>query len=167
MDADLQHYGDYADDPRLMAMTGSFWSIGVSGGVEYYPFGIMLQGFNTRYYFFQKLAPYGGVAVGLNFVSNEAESSLDGGLANPDNVFPTFVGLDTDDGIVVGNRVVGSLNLRAGLRYNFNPKTGLFVESSWMLFGSDLVDGLSPIGPQNKYTDWSWGVNVGFSTMLF
>ncbi len=167
LSSNLEHYGQYADDPRLEAMSGSFTSLGLSGGLEYYPLGIQEQGYNRSYTFISKLSPYGGIAVGLNLVTPEATSSLEGGLANPQNIFPSFISQDSDNGIVLDNRIVGSLNLRLGLRFNFNPRTGLFVESSWMLFGSDLVDGLSPVGPQNKYTDWTWGINLGFSTLIF
>lgn len=165
--ANLEHYGRWADDPRLEAMTGNFSNIALSAGLEYYPFGVKIQAYNARYTFLQNLSPFGGVAIGLNYVTPTAESSLEGGLDNPANVFPTFVSQDVDDGLVLDDRAVLSLNLRLGLRYDINVRNGLLIESSWMLFGSDLVDGLKPNGPQNKYTDWSWGVNIGYSRLLF
>ncbi len=164
---ELQHYGQWADAPVLEAMTGLFSNIGLSTGLEYYPLGIRIQAYNQRYSFIENFSPYGGVAVGLNYVTPEAQSSLPGGLNNPENIFPTFVPQDTDDGLNLDNRAVLSLNLRAGIRYNIGPRDGFMLESSWMLFGSDLVDGLKPIGPQNKYTDWSWGINIGYTRLLF
>jgi len=164
---DLQHYGRYADNPILEAMTGSFANVGLSGGVEYFPFGIRIQNFNEWYDFLESFSPYAGVAVGFNYAMPRAQSSRDGGLSNPANVFPTFVSQDVDDGIVLDNRLVLSLNLRLGLRINLGMRDGILLESSWMLFGSDLVDGLKPNGPQNKYTDWSWGVNIGYTRLFF
>lgn len=164
---DLQHYGPFVSDPRLASMTGTFSNIGISNGFEYYPFGIKIQSPNRYITFFQKLSPYTGIGFGLNFVTPDAESSLPVGLDDPENVFPTFLSNDTDNGIILDDRVVASLNLRLGLRYDFNIRTGIMVESSWMLFGSDLVDGLSPVGPQNKNNDWSWGINVGFYRLMF
>jgi hypothetical protein len=164
---DLQHYGRYADAPVLQAMTGSFSNIGLSTGIEYFPFGIRMQTYNQWYSFGELISPYAGVAVGLNYVSPDAESSLEGGLNNPANVFPTFVGTDVDNGIVLDSRAVLSLNLRLGLRFNLGKRDGILLESSWMLFGSDLVDGIKPVGPQNKYTDWSWGINIGYTRLFF
>jgi hypothetical protein len=148
-------------------MTGSFNNLGLSAGLEYYPFGIKVQSYNNNNSLFQNLSPYAGVGFGVNFVTPDAESSLDGGLENPANVFPTFISEDSDNGIILDDRTVASLNLRLGVRYDINTRTGLILESSWMLFGSDLVDGLSPVGPQNKNNDWSWGINIGFSRLLF
>lgn len=164
---ELEHYGQWADAEILQAMTGSFTNIGLSAGIEYYPFGIRVQSYRAKYTFVESISPYGGVAIGLNYVTSEAESSLPGGLENQANVFPTFVSTDADDGLSPGSRAVLSLNLRAGLRFDLSMRDGFFVESSWILFGSDLVDGLKPIGPQNKYTDWSWGFNIGYSRLLF
>jgi hypothetical protein len=165
--ANLEHYGQWADDPRLEAMTGSFNNLGLSAGLEYYPFGIKIQSYTNSNSLLQNFSPYTGIGFGVNYVTAEAESSLDGGLENPANVFPTFISQDSDNGIVLGDSVVASLNLRLGIRYDFNYRTGLILESSWMLFGSDLVDGLSPVGPQNKKNDWAWGINIGFSRLLF
>jgi len=163
----LQHYGQWSDSPLLEAMTGTFSNIGLSTGLEYYPFGVRKQTFNQWYSLSETISPYAGVAVGLNFMSPNAESSLDGGLNNPSNIFPTFVSQDVDDGLVLDDRVVLSLNLRLGIRLNLGMRDGIMLESSWMLFGSDLVEGLKPNGPQNKYTDWSWGINIGYSRLLF
>lgn len=163
----LSHYGKDADDPRLEAMTGTFSNIGLGVGFEYYPFGVKIQKYTYSSSFFQNLSPYTGIGIGINFVSPDAESSLEGGLDNPANVFPTFVAQDTDDGINLDSRTVPSLNLRLGMRFDIGRRDGFIVESSWMLFGSDLVDGLSPVGPQNKNNDWSWGINIGYSRLLF
>ncbi len=163
----LEHYGEYADDPRLEAMTGTFNNLGFSAGLEYYPFGIKIQEYSRTYSFFENLSPYAGFGLGVNYVSPDAESSLEGGLDNPENIFPTFVPQDNDDGLNLDSRIVPSLNLRLGIRLNLGMRDGIILESSWMLFGSDLVEGLKPNGPQNKYTDWSWGINIGYSRLLF
>jgi hypothetical protein len=163
----LEHYGQWADSPLLDAMTGTFNNLGLSAGLEFYPFGVKVQTYTSSTSFFQNISPYAGFGVGVNFVSPDAESSLEGGLSNPENVFPTFRSTDNDNGIILDDRIVASLNLRAGLRFDIGLRDGFILESSWMLFGSDLVDGLSPVGPQNKYTDWSWGINVGYTRLLF
>jgi hypothetical protein len=163
----LEHYGDAADDPRLEAMTGTFSNVGLGIGFDYHPFGLKVQAYSISNTFVENLSPYAGFSIGYNFVSPDAESSLDGGLSNPANIFPTFISQDTDDGINLDTRSVLSLNLRLGLRIDIGTRDGFSVESNWMLFGSDLVDGLSPVGPQNKYNDWSWGINIGYSRLLF
>lgn len=164
---DLKHQGQWSDDPRLEAMTGTFSNMALSTGLEYYPFGVKIQSYSRTQSFFQSFSPYAGIGVGLNFVSPDAKSSLEGGLSNPSNVFPTFQSTDDDNGIILDNRLVASLNLRTGIKFDIGLRDGLIIESSWMLFGSDLVDGLKPIGPQNKYTDWSWGINIGYSRLFF
>jgi hypothetical protein len=164
---DLQHYGRWSDDPLLEAMTGSFSNLALSTGIEYYPFGIRVQDFRGKYSFIESISPYAGIAVGLNNVTSKAETSLAGGLDNPANIFPTFIPTDSDNGLNTGTRTILSLNLRAGIRFDIGTRDGFIIESSWILYGSDLVDGLSPIGPQNKYTDWSWGINFGYSRLLF
>lgn len=163
----LEHYGGAADDPRLEAMTGTFNNIGLGIGFDYLPFGIKIQEYTLNKSFIDNLSPYVGFSIGFNFVSPDAESSLDGGLSNPANIFPTFIPQDEDNGINLDGRTVLSLNLRLGLRFDIGTRDGFSVESNWMLFGSDLVDGLSPVGSQNKYNDWSWGINIGYSRLLF
>ena len=164
---DLEHYGPYISDPRLDAMTGSFTNLGFGAGLEFYPFGVNVQSLSRYASFFEKFSPYTSVGLGVNMVTPSAESSLEGGLNNISNVFPTFIPETEDNGINTENRTVGSLNLRVGTRYRISSRGGLMLESSWMLFGSDLVDGLSPIGPQNKNNDWSWGINIGYTYLLF
>jgi len=163
----LEHYGDATSDPRLEAMTGSFSNIGLGIGFDYLPFGIKIQDYTLNNGFIDNLSPYAGFGIGFNFVSPDAESSLAGGLNNPENIFPTFISQDEDNGINLDNNTVLSLNLRLGLRFDIGTRDGFSIESHWMLFGSDLVDGLSPVGPQNKYNDWSWGINFGYSRLFF
>jgi hypothetical protein len=163
----LEHYGDASDDPRLEGMTGSFSNLGLAIGFDYLPFGIKIQEYILSDSFIDNLSPYVGFGIGFNFVNPDAESSLAGGLSNPENIFPTFISQEDDEGINLDGGTVLSLNLRLGLRFDIGTRDGFSVESNWMLFGSDLVDGLSPVGPQNKYNDWSWGINFGYSRLFF
>ena len=163
----LQHYGPFVDDPRLEAMTGSYKNFTISNGLEFYPLKIKTQKLYQAGGFFNDFLPFLGVGIGVNFVTPEAVSSLDGGLSNIDNIFPTFISETSDNGINVEKQTVLSLNLRAGLRYKMNIQSELVLESGWMFFNSDFVDGLSPVGPQNKSSDWSWGINLGYSYLLF
>jgi hypothetical protein len=165
--SNLEHFGDAADDPRLEAMTGSYTNISINTGFEFYPLGILTLDKKGSSNFFKKVSPYLGIGLGLNFVAPDAESSLPGGLGAPENVFPTFVSNDADKGIVLDNLTTGSLNIRTGIRFKFSERSGIILESSWRLYGSDLVDGLSPVGPQNKNNDWSWGINLGYNFFIF
>lgn len=165
--SNLEHFGEAADDPRLEAMTGSYTNISINNGFEFYPWGILTLDNKNYSNFFKKVSPYLGIGIGLNFVTPDAESSLPGGLSAPENIFPTFVSNDTDEGIVLDNLTTGSLNIRTGIRFKFSKRSGIILESSWRLYGSDLVDGLSPVGPQNKNNDWSWGINIGYNFFIF
>lgn len=162
----LQHYGPDADDPRLASMEGSYNNFSIGNGFEYYPLGIKIRRIYSSQ-FMDNFSPYGGLAFGVNFVTPDATSSLPGGLSDPDNVFPTFISESSSNGIDLENRVSLSLNFQVGARYKINDKSDIFLESSWMFFDSDFIDGLSPVGPQNKNDDWAWGINVGYTYIFF
>ncbi len=165
--SDLQHYGDFLNEPQLAAMTGSYTNLSINNGLEYYPLKIKTYKKRSYQSFLYDLNPYLGFGLGLNFVKPEAESSLPGGLNNPANIWPTFISDGPESGINTDNDTVLSFNFRLGLRYKLNMRSEILLESSWRFFNSDLVDGLSPVGPQNKFKDWSWGINVGYSYLIF
>lgn len=164
---DLKHYGPYADDFRLAAMKGSYVNLSIGGGLDYYPLKIKLVKKNKTDHFLENFSPFLGFGIGINFVKPDAESSLAGGLSNIENIFPTFRSETIEKGIDTKKQTVLSLNLRSGLRYKLNFKSELILESGWMIFNSDFIDGLNPIGPQNRNSDWSWGINLGYSYILF
>ena len=164
---DLEHFGPDSDDPRLASMTGSYTNFTVSNGVEYYPLKIRVLKRKSYQSFLYDISPYAGFGIGLNFVKPEAESTLSGGLSNINNIFPTFVSTNPGNGINLDNDTVISLNFRAGIKYKLNIQSEILLETSWMFFDSDFVDGLSPVGPQNKNKDWSWGINIGYTYLMF
>lgn len=164
---DLQHFGPFVSDPRLEAMTGSYTNFSINNGLEYYPFKGNPKKGNANNSFFNKFSPYAGLGIGLNFINTTAQSSLNGGLSDINNVFPTFISDNPEQGIITGSDTVFNLNLRVGLRVILNLKNQILIESGWMIFNSDLVDGLNPVGPQNQNSDWAWGINLGYSYSLF
>ncbi|QTY26022.1 hypothetical protein [Flavobacterium sp. CS20] len=164
---DLEHYIPESDDPRLASMTGSYTNFGINNGLEYYPLKIKTIKSYRNKSFLYDISPYVGVGLGVNFVKPDAESSLSGGLSNIDNILLTFISNEPDNGINLDSDTVLSFNFRAGLRYKLDIQSEIVLESSWMFFDSDFVDGLSPVGPQNKNKDWSWGINIGYSYLLF
>lgn len=165
--SDLEHFGPDSDDPRLASMTGSYTNFTISNGLEYYPLNIKVYKKRSYESFLNDFSPYAGVGLGINFVNPDAESSLPGGLAVENNIFPSFISDGFNTGINLTSDTVLSLNFRTGVRYKLNIRSDVYIESSWMFFDSDFVDGLSPVGPQNKNKDWSWGINAGFSYLIF
>lgn len=163
----LEHFGPDADDPRLASMTGSSNIFTIGNSLEYYPLGIETRRYNSFNSFLNNLSPYASIGLGVNFVSSDAESSLSGGINNIDNVFPTFISESDSKGINTDSEVVLSLLGNVGVRYKVNNQSDILLESTWMFFDSDLVDGLSPVGPQNKNKDWSWGISIGYTYMIF
>jgi len=163
----LEHFGPDSDDPRLASMEGSYNNFSIGNGFEYYPLGIEMRKFYSSGSFLDNLSPFAGLGLGVNFVTPDATSSLPGGLIVPDNVFPTFQSESSSRGIDLDNRVSLSLNFQVGVRYKVNDTSDIYLESSWMFFDSDFIDGLSPVGPQNKNDDWSWGINLGYTYTFF
>lgn len=164
---DLQHFGPYASDPRIEAMTGSYSNFSINNGLEYYPFKGNRKKRYAKNNFFDKISPYAGFGLGVNFINTTAQSSLNGGLSDTNNIFPTFFSDNPEQGIVTGSDIFFNLNLRVGLRVILNMKNQILIESNWMLFSSDIIDGLNPVGPQNQNSDWAWGINLGYSYLLF
>lgn len=163
----LEHYGPFSDAPRLEAMTGSYTNFTISNGLEYYPFRIKILKRRSYQSFLYDFNPYMGIGLGVNFVKPDAQSDLSGGLSNINNVWPTFISDGPETGINLDNDTVLSFNFRLGVRYKLNIRSEISLESSWMFFDSDFVEGLSPVGPQNESKDWSWGINIGYAYLIF
>jgi len=163
----LEHVG-YDGDPRLDAMTGSSTNFRFGVGLEWFPRELDFEK-NKAYSTFhpKNIHPYAGFNVGLNFSMPDAESSLPGGLENPDNIFPTFIAADGRTGINLENSTNWYFSFQGGIRFKIKDNKDLLLESNWVFFDSDFIDGLSPVGEQNESNDWSWGINIGYSYTFF
>jgi len=163
----LEHVG-YEGDPRLEAMTGSSTNFRFGLGLEWHLRRMYFEKENGYSTFHPKnWHPYAGFIVGVNFSMPDAESSLEGGLENPDNIFPTFIAEDGRTGINLENNTNMYFSFQGGLRFKLKNNKDLILESNWVFFDSDFIDGLSPVGEQNESNDWSWGINIGYAYTFF
>ena len=163
----LVHMG-YEGDPRLDEMTGSSTIITGGLGLEWYFKRLDFEKIDGYSAFNPKnMHPYVAIMVGVSSSSPDAESSLDGGLENPDNIFPSFFGVDEETGINLESSVNMFFSFQTGVRFKLKDNQDLLLESSWVFFDSDFIEGLSPSGPQNESNDWTWGVNLGYAYTFY
>ena len=160
----LNHFGAIADKDnlgglQLRSMTGKANVLEIGSGLEYYLMRIrdFERGSGT-------FTPYGGIGVNFVFYSPVAETSLEDGLGLPETTFPTFLaGPGEDPTFSNDSSITLSANFQAGAKYKITKKSDIFAELRWHYYVSDFVDGLEPIGSQNKYNDWMFWFTVGYS----
>ncbi|MBZ9627045.1 hypothetical protein LB456_06225 [Psychroflexus sp. CAK57W] len=157
------HYGVWAEKNsqgglQLRSMFGNASVLEAGTGLEYYLMRIIEFDRRSR-----ALTPYAGVGFNFVYYSPLADTTLEGGLGLPGTTFPTFLAGPGEEPAFTNNpNVTTSINLHVGLKYNYSRKSDLFVEFRWHRYFSDFVDGLRPIGPQNKYDDWMFWLAVGY-----
>ncbi|WP_019037172.1 THC0290_0291 family protein [Psychroflexus tropicus] len=164
---ELGHFGALADKDnqaglQLRSMTGEANVLEIGSGIEYYLMRIRDYERNPG-----SFTPYAG--LGLNFVyySPVAQTSLEGGLGLPETTFPTFLADPGEEPAFTNeSNITLSANFQGGLKYKISRKTDVFAEIRWHYYLSDFVDGLEPIGPQNKNNDWMFWLAFGFNYII-
>ena len=155
----LNHYGAIADkDIQLRSMFGEANVLEVGSGLEYYLMRIRdFERYNSTF------TPYGGIGLNLVYYSPVAGTTLEDGLGLPETTFPTFLaGPGEEPAFTNESSITLSANFQAGAKYKVNRNSDLFVELRWHYYFSDFVDGLSPIGDQNKNNDWMFWLTFGY-----
>jgi len=152
----LDHFGPVASKDsdggeRLRAMHGFTEVIEIGTHLEYYPMGI--RDFTNFGYM---LSPY--ISLGVHYVRYNPDAYSDlGDLDNPKVYFPAFEnGINLEAGNTFS--VVGSL----GVRYRLGMTSDLLLESRWMYYDSDWLDGLNVQGKQNMFNDFAFWFSLGY-----
>ena len=160
----LEHFGSYAQGDsegalKLRAMTGEVSSFEIGTGLQWYYKEIREYERSTATF-----SPYAGLGIGANFSSPSHESTL-GTLGSTSTTFNTFLpdpSSGEENPISNNSETSLSLNFQAGTQYRLTQNSDLFVELRWHFYSSDFVDGLAPIGDQNKSDDWSAWLSLGY-----
>lgn len=158
-----RHYGELARKEsigglQLRSMFGQTNVLELGSGLEYYLMRIL--DFERRT---GALTPYAGIGFNFVYYSPTADTSLEGGLGSTEATFPTFLaGPGEEPAFTNDPGSTLSTNLQVGLMYNNSKISNIFLELRWHRYFSDFVDGLRPIGPQNKYDDWMFWLTFGY-----
>ncbi|MFO7744853.1 MAG: hypothetical protein R6V36_05660 [Psychroflexus sp.] len=159
----LNHFGPTAElqnegGEQLRAMSGEANVLEIGSGLEYYLMSIRDFERNPGAF-----TPYVGVGLNLIFYSPVADTSLEGGLGLPDTTFPTFLADPGEEPAYTNeSNITLSANFQGGIKYKITRSSDLTFELRWHYYFSDFVDGLEPIGPQNKNNDWMFWFTFGY-----
>ncbi len=170
----LNHFGEFADDPRpqyepLRHHSGKASNLDIGMQLEFFPQSI--RAFSaTRYSF----APF--LSLGPHFTSYNPKAYTDyvspdpnnptefGNVFDPGNIFEPWVRnlgageypIKTDGGTTFS--VVGSV----GTRYKLTILSDLMVDLRWQYFFNNEVDGLDHKLKSDKANDWLVWLNFGY-----
>jgi len=159
----LKHYGRYAESSsanaaKLRAMYGEVIAFEVGTGLQWH-----YKNIKTYERYFNAMTPYAGFGLGAIFSYPYNDTSLPGNLGSVTNTFPTFLPHSGEkDPISNDFDSALTLNFQVGAQYRLDEKNDVFAELRWHFFNSDFIDGLSPIGNQNKSNDWSAWFSIGY-----
>ena len=161
MKSELKHFGQYVAPERknlfanqLRGMRGSVTAGNLGLQIEYYPW--KTDDYNRG----EKLSPYISLGTVASYYNSKVYSlfaPFGTPLSTPEKYF--YNGYRNDSGIVA------SVTLGAGARYKVADSHALVVDTRVQAYFSDWVDGLNPnrrIYKENKYTDWSTAINIGY-----
>jgi len=163
----LRHYGALADKDnqaglQLRSMFGEANVLELGSGIEYYLMRIRDFERNPG-----SLTPYAGLGLNIVYFTPVADTSLEEGLGLPETTFPTFLaGPGQEPAFSNQSDITFSANFQGGIKYRINDKSDILAELRWHYYFSDFVDGLEPIGPQNKNNDWMFWLTVGYTYIL-
>ncbi len=147
---------------KVKAFSGSIFQSQVSLGVEYHIGDLNAFSFSASP-FLETFDPFIGGSIGLTAYVTRLESKLGDYNTNP-NVLPgAFV-----NGIYDKPGVVPTLAFEGGFRYKLNSFLAITVNSRWIYYLSDKVDGLAP-NPNmvnNEYNDWQFSPSIGVVFLL-
>lgn len=162
----LEHYGRWVQPDQtslfadqLRAMKGSSSVFEIGSQLEYFPLSI--RSFDAGGY---SIAPF--ISAGAHWVSYTTEVSsfmgpLNTPITTPDKYYNSF-----QQGPASTWAVVASV----GIRYKLTTLSDLMLDSRWVYYFSDYVDGLNPTlenngttpVPENKANEWVYWLNIGY-----
>jgi hypothetical protein len=151
----LAHKG-YEDYPKIDAITGRNFSIGLGVNVEYHLSDIRNSSFFTSDFLYS-FDPYMGGGIYGYYYNVILESSL--GDINDPAVLPSSY----TNGIYNGSRFTGAFHIETGIRYKHSDFVHYVFKSDWMYFMDDKVDGLNPDPDlvKNLHNDWILSTSIG------
>ncbi len=152
----LDHFGQWADSPRLKAMHGSTAVTNIGMQLEFFPYSI--REFTST---LGAWAPFISLGGQFSFYKPTAYSDLGPGLGELETVtIEEFIGgVNTDGGSTWS--VVSSI----GSRYKLTELSDLMIDLRLQYYFSNWVDGLNPnttLQPSNKANDWNVWLNFGY-----
>jgi len=151
----LAHKG-YENFPKIDAITGRNFSVGLGVNIEYHMSDIRNSSFFVNDFLYS-FDPYIGGGIFGYYYNAELESTL-GDLNNP-SVLPS----PYTNGIYNGSRFAGAFHLEGGIRYKHSDFIHYILKSDWMYFMDDKFDGLSPDPTlvKNLHNDWTLTTSLG------
>ncbi len=151
----IAHKG-YEDYPKIDAITGQNFSVGLGVNIEYHMSDIRNSSFFTNDFLYS-FDPYIGGGIYGYYYHVELSSSL-GDLNDPAVLPSSYVGAISN-----GSRFVGAFHIETGIRYKHSDYVHYVFKSDWMYFMDDKFDGLNP-NPElvkNLHNDWTILTSLG------
>ena len=147
---------------KVKAFSGSIFQSQVAFGVEYHIGDLNTISFSDNI-FLEKFDPFIGASVGITAYVVKLKSEL-GDIDTDPNVIP----IAFDGGVYNKPGVAPTFMLEGGFRYKINGHMAFSVNSRWMYYLSDKVDGLvpDPSKVDNLYNDWQFSPSIGVVFML-
>jgi hypothetical protein len=144
---------------KVLALNGSLFFVNLGANMEFHLKDLkrvdVKNIFNS---FIDKLDPYVGVGLSVNYYSSKVNSDLGNFELNPAILPDGFAGrIYSEPGIVP------STNIEVGLRFLVSNEIQLNINNKWIYFISDKVDGLVPDPEivENKHDDWLFSPSFG------
>ncbi|WP_373057340.1 glutamate dehydrogenase [Zunongwangia sp. H14] len=152
----LEHFGPVANGKgegarKLRAMHGFTETYELGTHLEYH--FMRIKDFTN---FAVLFGPYVSLGVHYVYYTPTAYSDL-GPVDDPKILFPSFQG-----GLDLEPSTTFAISGSVGVRYRLGMQHDLLIDARWNYYNSDFIDGLDVQGPQNKYNDWIFWLNVGY-----
>lgn len=147
---------------KVKAINGSIFQSHVGFGAEYHIGDLNAISFSDDV-FLEKFDPFIGVNIGITAYVVNLKSDL--GDIDTD---PSVIPIAFEGGIYNKPSVAPTFMLETGFRYKINGSMAISVNSRWIYYLSDKVDGLvpNPARVNNLYNDWQFSPSVGLVFLL-
>ncbi len=147
---------------KVKAIGGSIFESQVSFGIEYHVGDLNAISFSSNA-IFEKFDPFVGLSFGITAHVTNLESALGDIDTNP-GIIPTAF----QSGLYNKPGVAPTFMLETGFRYKINDRMAISLNSRWMYYLSDKVDGLVPDASKvnNLYNDWQFSPSIGLIFLL-
>ena len=147
---------------KLKAFSGSIFQSHVGIGIEYHIGDLNAFSFGSNT-FLETFDPFVGGSIGVTAYVVRLKSALGDYNTNP-NILPTAF----KNGVYDKPGIAPTFTIDAGFRYKLNNNMSITVNSSWIYYLSDKVDGLVPDADlvPNEHNDWQFSPSVGVVFLL-
>jgi len=146
---------------KLKALSGSIFQSQVNFGIEYHLGDLNAISFSGNA-FLEKFDPFVGVSAGITAYVDNLTSTL-GDIDSEPDIIPSAL----KDGIYNKPGVAPTFMIEGGFRYKISNRMAISLNSRWMYYFSDKVDGIKPnSSAKNLYNDWQFSPSVGVVFLL-